>query len=153
MRHKVKGRKLGRTSSHRLATLKSLATELFRNKKIKTTLAKAREARTFSEPLITKAKTDSVHTRRHVARFVEDRGVVQELFNEIIPKIGERPGGYTRIIKLGTRFGDAAEMAIIELVDYNEAESKQKTKKKSKTAAKKKSASKSETAATAEPCR
>jgi len=126
MRHGVKGRKLGRTASHRKATLEALATSLFRHKKIKTTLAKAKTAKTFIEPLITKAKNDSVHTRRLIASQINDRKVVQELFNVIVPKIGDRPGGYLRVVKLGQRFGDAAQMAILELVDFNDAAPKKK---------------------------
>ncbi|MEI7811407.1 MAG: 50S ribosomal protein L17 [Ignavibacteria bacterium] len=121
MRHNNKGRKLGRTASHRRATLKALATALLKYKRIRTTVAKAKEARTFAESLITKAKQDTVHARRHIAMFINDKDVVKELFSEIIPKIGERPGGYTRIVKLGQRYGDAAELAILELVDYNES--------------------------------
>ncbi|MBZ0179546.1 MAG: 50S ribosomal protein L17 [Melioribacteraceae bacterium] len=121
MRHKVKGRKLGRTASHRTATLRSLATALFRHKKIKTTLAKAKQAKIFIEPLITRAKVDSVANRRYVARHINDKKIVQELFGEIIEKIGDRPGGYLRIVKLGQRLGDAAEMAILELVDFSDA--------------------------------
>ncbi len=130
MRHGVKGRKLGRTASHRAATLNGLATSLLQHKKIKTTLAKAKELRTFVEPLITKAKKDSVHTRRLIAEKVNDRKVVSELFSEIVAKIGERPGGYTRIVKLGQRKGDAAQMAIIELVDYSGIVKPKASKKK-----------------------
>ncbi|PKL83009.1 MAG: 50S ribosomal protein L17 [Ignavibacteriae bacterium HGW-Ignavibacteriae-3] len=119
MRHGVKGKKLGRTASHRLATLKVLATSLLQHKKIKTTAAKAKALRGFVEPIITKAKTDSVHARRYVAEKINDRAVVSELFAEIVPKIGERPGGYTRVVHLGQRKGDGAHMAIIELVDYS----------------------------------
>lgn len=119
MRHRVKGNKLGRTYSHRLATLKSLATSLILHKKIRTTLAKAKEARTFIEPLITKAKVDSVANRRLIARFVNDKDAVKELFGEIREKVLDRKGGYLRIVKLGNRLGDAAEMAILEFVDYN----------------------------------
>jgi len=132
MRHRVKGRKLGRTASHRTATLRNLASALIKHKKITTTLAKAKQIRLFVEPLITKAKNDSVHSRRLVARDIQDREVVKELFGEVIQKIGDRPGGYTRIVKLGNRLGDASEMAIIELVDYNDtATVKSKPKKKS----------------------
>lgn len=133
MRHRIKGRKLNRTASHRTATLRALATALLKHKKIKTTVAKAKETRRFVEPLITKAKNDSVHTRRFVAEQINDRSIVKELFEEIVPKIGDRPGGYTRVVKLGNRFGDAAEMAIIELVDYNDVAEKKvrkATKKK-----------------------
>jgi len=119
MRHRVKGRKLSRTSEHRRATLRNLATSLLRHKKIKTTVAKAKELRSFVEPLITKAKSDSVAARRHVADFIKEKSVVKELFTDINAKVGERPGGYTRIVRLGQRKGDAAELAIIELVDYS----------------------------------
>ncbi|GBD90422.1 50S ribosomal protein L17 [bacterium BMS3Abin04] len=120
MRHRVKGKKLGRSTSHRIATLRSLATSLIKYKKIKTTVTKAKAARTFVEPLITKAKQNTVAARRHIAKQIQDKTVLQELFNEVVPKIGERPGGYTRVVKLGNRVGDAAEMAILELVDYND---------------------------------
>ncbi len=135
MRHRIKGRKLGRTASHRTATLRSLATALIKHKKITTTLAKAKQTRLFVEPLITKAKNNSVHARRLVYRDIKDAEVMKELFSEVISKIGDRPGGYTRVIKLGNRVGDAAEMAIIELVDFSEAASKKprKTKKKAKS--------------------
>jgi len=129
MRHRVKGRKLGRTASHRTATLRALITALFRHKKIKTTVSKAKEARIFAEKVITKAKVDSVANRRYVARHINDRDVVKELFEEIMPKIGDRPGGYTRVIKLGTRLGDAAETALVELVDYNLVGSEPKEEK------------------------
>ena len=134
MRHRVKGKKLGRSTSHRIATLRSLATSLIKYKKIKTTVAKAKAARTFVEPLITKAKQNTVAARRHVAKQIQDKTVLQELFNEVVPKVGDRPGGYTRVVKLGNRVGDAAEMAILELVDYNdqgtEKPKSSKTKKK-----------------------
>ena len=124
MIHSVKGRKLGRTASHRAALLNSLATSLLKYKRIKTTEAKAKEARTFVEKLITKAKKNDLHVRRQVIAVVNDKDVVKELFSEIIPKIGERPGGYTRVVKLGNRNGDAAAMAILELVDYNDVANK-----------------------------
>ena len=120
MRHRVKGRKLSRTASHRMATLRSLSTALLKHKKIKTTLAKAKELRTFVEPLITKAKDNSVNSRRFIARHINDKEVVKELFSEIVEKIGDRPGGYTRVVKLGSRPGDGADVAIIELVDRDE---------------------------------
>lgn len=119
MRHRVKGRKLGRTSEHRLATLRNLASSLLKHKKIKTTIAKAKELRSFVEPIITKAKTDSVAARRYVASDIQDRTLVKELFTDIVAKVGDRPGGYTRIVRLGQRRGDAAELALIELVDYS----------------------------------
>lgn len=120
MRHNVKGRKLGRTASHRKATLISLITSLLKYKRIKTTLAKAKETRTFAEKMITKARKGDLNAKKQVIDVIKDKEVVKELFSEIIPKIGERPGGYTRVVKLGHRNGDAAQMAIIELVDYNE---------------------------------
>lgn len=129
MRHRVKGRKLNRTASHRVATFRALATALLREKKIRTTVAKAKELRGFVEPLISRAKTDSVANRRNIARHIQDKIILKELFSEIIPKIGDRPGGYTRVVKLGRRQGDGAEMAIIELVDYNDVNSKPKEKK------------------------
>lgn len=118
MRHRVKGRKLGRTASHRKATLIALATALLKHKRIKTTLAKAKETRGIVEKLITKARKGDLHSQKQVINIIKDKGVVKELFGEIIPKVGERPGGYTRVIKLGNRLGDSASMAIIELVDY-----------------------------------
>jgi large subunit ribosomal protein L17 len=140
MRHRIKGRKLGRTASHRTATLRSLATALIKHKKITTTLAKAKQTRLFVEPLITKAKNNSVHSRRLVSRDIKDSEVVKELFGEVVEKIGNRPGGYTRVIKLGNRVGDAAEMAIIELVDFSEVGSKKPRKTKKKTEVKKEDA-------------
>ncbi len=119
MRHGVKGRKLGRTASHRAATLNLLATSLLKHKKIKTTAAKAKELRRFVDPIITRAKTDSVHSRRIIATKINDREVLTDLFSNIIPKIGDRPGGYTRVVHLGQRKGDGAHMAIIELVDFS----------------------------------
>ena len=124
MRHNVKGRKLKRTASHRSALLNSLTTSLLKYKRIRTTEAKAKETRTFVEKLITKAKKNDLHVKRQVMSVVNDKEVVKELFSEIIPKIGERPGGYTRVIKLGNRVGDAAPMAILELVDYNDIANK-----------------------------
>lgn len=132
MRHRVKGRKLKRTASHRTATLRSLATSVLKHKRIKTTLAKAKEARTFVEKLITKAKKDDLHSKRLIASEIKDKEVVKELFAEIVPKIGDRPGGYTRVIKLGHRVGDAAQMAILELVDYNEVANKKAEERKEK---------------------
>jgi len=120
MRHRVKGRKLGRTASHRKATLIALATALLKHKRIKTTLAKAKETRGIVEKLITKARKGDLHSQKQVMNVIKDKEVVKELFAEIIPKVGERPGGYTRVIKLGNRLGDAASMAIIELVDYSD---------------------------------
>jgi large subunit ribosomal protein L17 len=136
MRHQVRGRKLGRTASHRHALLRSLATSLLKHKKITTTTAKAKELRGFVEPLITKAKTDSVHTRRYVSDKIKDKEVVKGLFTDIIPKVGERAGGYTRVVKLGQRKGDGAELSIIELVDFSgivKPKAPKKTKSEDKT--------------------
>jgi large subunit ribosomal protein L17 len=132
MRHSVKGRKLGRTASHRSALLNALTTSLLKHKRIRTTEAKAKEARTFIEKLITKAKKNDLHARRQVVALINDKDVVKELFSEIIPKIGERPGGYTRVVKLGNRNGDAAPMAILELVDYNDVANKKAEEHKAK---------------------
>jgi large subunit ribosomal protein L17 len=132
MRHRVKGRKLKRTASHRTATLRSLATSVLKHKRIKTTLAKAKEARTFVEKLLTKARKNDLHSKRLVMSEIKDKEVVKELFAEIVPKIGDRPGGYTRVIKLGNRVGDAAQMAILELVDYNEVANKKAEERKEK---------------------
>ncbi len=132
MRHNVKGRKLGRTASHRAALLNSLATSLLKHKRIKTTEAKAKEARIFVDKLITKARKNDLHVRRQVMAVVNDKEVVKELFSDILPKIGERPGGYTRVVKLGRRMGDAAPMAILELVDYNDVANKKAEEQKEK---------------------
>jgi len=147
MRHRVRGRKLNRTESHRKALLRALTTSLFRHKRIKTTLAKAKEARTFAETLITKARKNSLHSRRLVIREIHDKDVVNELFGDIVQKVADRPGGYTRVVKLGNRKGDAAEMAILELVDYNEVmktKEEEKKEKKEVKKAKKKEKEKSE---------
>ncbi len=120
MRHGDKINNLGRTASHRKALLKNLASELIRHKRINTTLAKAKALRKFIEPLITKAKDNTTHQRRVVFSYLQNKEAVTELFGPIAEKVGGRPGGYTRIIKLGIRVGDNAETAMIELVDYNE---------------------------------
>ena len=120
MSHGNRNNALGRTASHRKAMLSNMACSLVEHKRITTTLAKAKELRKFVEPLITKSKTDSTHSRRVVFSNLHSKHAVTELFREVAPKVGDRPGGYTRIIKLGTRLGDAAEMAMIELVDFNE---------------------------------
>ena len=117
MRHRKKGRSLSRTASHRKATLRNMATSLFRHERIRTTQAKAKELRPFAEKLITISKTDDVHSRRKVRRHVNDREILQKLFDQIGPRFADRDGGYTRILKLGARKGDGAEMALIELVD------------------------------------
>lgn len=117
MRHRKKGRGLSRSRSHRRATLRNLATNLFRHERIQTTTAKAKELRPYAERLITLAKRGDVHARRQAARKIGDREVLGKLFDDIGPRFAERPGGYTRILKLGYRKGDSAEMALIELVD------------------------------------
>ncbi len=153
MRHRKFGRKLKRTASHRRALLASLSTSLLRHKRITTTVAKARETRQLVEKLITRAKNSlarkdapaaAVHARREVGRLIKDREVIGELFTTIAEKVAGRPGGYTRIVKLGQRQGDAAEMAVIELVDFNlgkePAEKTAGEKKKAEPSGKKKSA-------------
>ncbi len=120
MRHKKKTEHLKRKSSHRKAMLSNMATSLIMHKKITTTVPKAKALRKYVEPLITKAKDDSLHSRRIVFRYLQNKFAVSELFREVSPKIISRPGGYTRILKTGNRLGDNAEMCIIELVDYNE---------------------------------
>jgi large subunit ribosomal protein L17 len=116
VRHRKKGRQLSRTRSHRKATLRNLATSLFRHERIETTTAKAKELRPFAERLITLARRGDVHARRLAATKIQDREVLGKLFDEIAPRYLERPGGYTRVLKLGNRKGDAAEMSLIELV-------------------------------------
>lgn len=117
MRHRKKGRQLSRTASHRRATLRNMATSLFQHGRITTTTAKAKELRPFAERLITLARRGDLHARRLAARKIGDREVLGKLFDELGPRFKDRPGGYTRILKLGTRQGDAAEMALIELVE------------------------------------
>jgi len=138
MRHRVKGRKLKRTYSHKKALLKSLAVALFKHKRITTTIAKAKEARIFAEKIITKAKkalqTEDkdkiIAYKRQVSRFIKDIEAYKQLFNEIAPKAINRPGGYTRIVRVGRRLGDGAEMAIFELVDFNDVILDKEAKKK-----------------------
>ena len=120
MRHGKKHNHLGRTDSHRKAMLANMASSLLLHKRITTTLAKAKELRKYVEPLITKSKDDTTHSRRTVFSYLQNKDVVTLLFREVAEKVANRPGGYTRIIKLGNRLGDNAEMAFIELVDYNE---------------------------------
>ena len=120
MRHGKKVNHLGRTDSHRKAMLANMATSLILHKRITTTLAKAKALRTYVEPLITKSKNDTTHSRRTVFAYLKDKDAVSILFREISEKVANRPGGYTRIIKMENRLGDNAEMAFIELVDYNE---------------------------------
>ncbi|MBL7927930.1 MAG: 50S ribosomal protein L17 [Bacteroidia bacterium] len=133
MRHGKKVNHLGRTSSHREALLSNMAASLILNKRINTTLAKAKALRKYVEPLITKSKSDSTHSRRVVFSYLQNKYAVTELFREVSAKVADRPGGYTRIIKLGNRPGDAAELAMIELVDFNTMYTKEKAAKKAKT--------------------
>lgn len=149
MRHNKKINHLGRTYSHRAAMLSNMAVSLIMHKRIFTTVAKAKELRKFVEPLITKSKEDTTHSRRVVFQNLHDKYAVTELFKEISQKIGDRPGGYTRIIKTGNRLGDNASMCFIELVDYNElmlADKVAKTKaaEKPKTRRSRKAAPKAE---------
>jgi len=116
MKHRVAGRKLGRTSMHKTALLRNLSTELFRHERIRTTLMKAKELRPFAEKLITLSKRETLHARRLVLRDIHDKDVVSKMFDTISSRFAQRPGGYTRIIKLGPRRGDNAEMALIELI-------------------------------------
>ena len=126
MRHGDKIKNLGRKKAHRDALLSNLASQLITHKRIVTTLAKAKALRVYAEPLITKGKENTTHQRRVVFSYLQDKDAVKELFSTVAEKVAGRPGGYTRIIKLGTRVGDAAETALIELVDFNEVYGKGK---------------------------
>jgi large subunit ribosomal protein L17 len=142
MRHSRVINHLGRTSSHRKAMLANMASSLIIHKRISTTTAKAKALRTYVEPLITKSKEDSTHSRRVVFSYLKDKTAVAELFRDVSPKIAERAGGYTRILKTGNRIGDNADMCIMELVDFNEAmmggeAAKVKTTRRRKTTKKK----------------
>jgi large subunit ribosomal protein L17 len=133
MRHGKKFNHLGRKAAHRQALLSNMASSLIIHKRISTTLAKAKELRKYVEPLITKAKDNTTHSRRVVFSYLQNKDSVTELFDEIAGKIAGRPGGYTRILKTGSRLGDNSEMAIIELVDYNELMLKDSSAAKAKT--------------------
>lgn len=133
MRHGKKFNHLGRTKSHRKAMLSNMACSLIEHKRINTTLAKAKALRGFVEPLITKSKDDSTHSRRIVFSYLNNKHVVSELFREVAPKVADRPGGYTRIIKTGNRLGDNAEMCMMELVDFNEVYVSEAKPEKKKT--------------------
>lgn len=144
MRHRKSFNHLGRTSSHRHALLSNMANSLLLHKRISTTVAKAKALRVYVEPILTRAKSDTTHNRREVFSLLQSKTVVTELFRDIVIKIGDRPGGYTRILKTGNRLGDNAEMCIIELVDYNEnmlstskkeVSKKRRSRKKSDSAA------------------
>lgn len=128
MRHGKKHNHLGRKTAHRKAMLSNMACSLIEHKSINTTIAKAKALRGFVEPLITKSKTDSTHSRRVVFSNLQNKEAVTELFREIAPKVADRPGGYTRIIRTGYRLGDNAEMCMIELVDFNELYTNEKAK-------------------------
>lgn len=133
MRHGKKINHLSRTHSHRAAMLSNMATSLIMHKRITTTVAKAKALRKYVEPIITRSKDDSTHARRLVFSYLHSKDAVTELFREVAPKIGERPGGYTRILKTGNRLGDNAEMCMMELVDFNESMLSTKEAKKTKT--------------------
>lgn len=142
MRHRKKFNHLKRTRAHRRAMLANMASSLIMHKRIQTTLAKAKALRPYIEPLITKSKNDSTHSRRTVFSSLQNKDAVNELFREVATKVADRPGGYTRILKLGMRQGDSAEMAMIELVDYNEnllaeKQSRKKAGKRTRRAGKK----------------
>ena len=150
MRHNKKFNHLGRTADHRKAMLTNMAISLIKHKRITTTLAKAKALKKFVEPLITRSKNDTTTSRRVVFRYLQDKYAVTELFKEISTKVADRPGGYTRIIKLGIRKGDAAEMAFIELVDYDEnmAKTPKAAAKKTRRSRRSKAAEAAETPAT-----
>lgn len=133
MRHNKKFNHLGRTKSHREALLSNMTISLIMHKRIVTTVAKAKALRVYAEPIINRAKDDTTNSRRIVFSYLQDKEAVKELFGDIATKIANRPGGYTRVLKLGNRLGDNAATAMIELVDYNENMLSDKAEKKSKT--------------------
>jgi large subunit ribosomal protein L17 len=149
MRHGRTVNHLGRTASHRKALMGNMAASLIIHKRITTTVAKAKELKKFVEPLITKAKDDSTHSRRVVFSYLQSKDAVKELFGTVAEKVGSRPGGYTRVLKLMNRKGDNAEMSIIELVDFNEVSFKDKSKTATRTRRSRKPATKKESAADA----
>ena len=151
MRHNKKFNHLGRTADHRKAMLANMAISLIMHKRITTTLAKAKAVKKYVEPLITRSKNDTTTSRRVVFRYLQNKYAVTELFKEISVKVGDRPGGYTRIIKLGIRKGDAAEMAFIELVDFDENMAKTPKAAAKKTRRSRKAAPKAEAPATEAP--
>ena len=132
MRHNKAINHLGRKSGHRKALLANMAASLILHKRIQTTVAKAKALKSYVEPLITKSKDDSTHSRRVVFSYLKSKEAVSELFRTVAPKIADRPGGYTRVLKTGFRQGDGADMALIELVDFNEAALASSTKKAAK---------------------
>jgi len=145
MRHGKKVNHLGRKTAHRKAMLANMACSLIEHKRINTTVAKAKALKQFVEPLVTKSKEDTTHNRRIVFSRLRQKEAVTELFKEVAVKVGDRPGGYTRIIKLGNRLGDNADMAMIELVDYNEIYNAGKPTKKKSTRRSKRGGTKPET--------
>ena len=145
MRHNKKFNHLGRTASHRSAMLANMAISLIMHKRITTTVSKAKALKTYVEPLITRCKDDSTNSRRVVFSYLQNKEAIKELFGEVAAKVGDRPGGYTRIIKLGTRKGDAAPICFIELVDFDENMAKTAGTKKKSTRRSRKS-TKAETA-------
>lgn len=149
MRHGKKTTHLSRTSAHRNAMFANMACSLIEHKRIHTTTAKAKALRKYVEPLITKSKADTTHNRRLVFAELRNKYAVSELFREVAPKVGDRPGGYTRIIKIGNRMGDNAEMAMIELVDFNEIYNPNDSVKKKTTRRSRRGGGKSKTAAPA----
>lgn len=144
MRHNKKFNHLGRTADHRAALLANLAVALIQHKRITTTLAKAKALKKYVEPLITRSKNDTTNSRRVVFRYLQNKEAVTELFKEISVKVADRPGGYTRVIKLGTRQGDAAQIAFIELVDYDENMAKTPKAEAKKTRRSRRSAKKAD---------
>ena len=144
MRHNKKFNHLGRTADHRAALLANLAVALIQHKRITTTLAKAKALKKYVEPLITRSKNDTTNSRRVVFRYLQNKEAVTELFKEISVKVADRPGGYTRVIKLGTRQGDAAQIAFIELVDYDENMAKAPKAEAKKTRRSRRSAKKAD---------
>jgi large subunit ribosomal protein L17 len=130
MRHNVKGRKLGRTTAHRKAMFRNQLASLVEYERIRTTLPKAKELRPIAEKLVTQGKKDTLHARRQVNRWLPRRDLVKKVFDEIAPRFGERPGGYLRIVKLGPRQGDGAEMALVEFVELGETVAAESEKKK-----------------------
>ena len=156
MRHNKKFNHLGRTASHRSAMLANMAVSLIMHKRITTTLAKAKALKMYVEPLITRCKDDSTNSPRVVFSYLQNKYAIKELFSTVAEKVGDRPGGYTRVIKLGTRKGDAAQIAFIELVDFDEnmaktAKAGKKTRRSRKSTAAETEAPAAEVAATEEP--
>ena len=148
MRHGKKINHLGRTAAHRKAMLANMASSLIEHKRINTTVAKAKALKKYVEPLITKSKDDNTHSRRTVFSYLKNKHAVTELFREVAAKVGDRPGGYTRIIKTGNRLGDNAEMCMIELVDFNDIYTNAKEATKAKGRSRRGGKKKTEAAAT-----